>query len=226
MVAHHRIPDGLAGREPASVGVRSIGQCSDGHVLASPPAPLREHGVKAGLPGEPVLPRQHRRRGAPCAFATTETYAVRCTRPLRRRRFSTSLPSRVRIRTLKPWVFLRYRVLGWNVRFGIVHRTCLRAVTAHEPEASLNCMLRREYSIPCKRRHYEDMRPRPANLRRRATAFVGRTASGRTPSRGRRRRRSRLPPQREDGQRRCQPEDGGGLHGPVAQEHLLRRLPG
>jgi len=38
-------------------------------------------------------------------------------RPFARRRFSTSRPFFVLIRTRNPWVFLRWRLLGWNVRF-------------------------------------------------------------------------------------------------------------
>ena len=79
---------------------------------------MRKDGIKAGLPGEAVLPRQHGRAGARGAVRGPGYPAMRV-RPLRRRRLSTSRPSRVRIRTLKPWVFLRYRVLGCNVRFGI-----------------------------------------------------------------------------------------------------------
>ena len=37
-------------------------------------------------------------------------------RPFARRRERTARPCRVRMRTRKPWVFLRRRLLGWNVR--------------------------------------------------------------------------------------------------------------
>jgi len=37
-------------------------------------------------------------------------------RPLRRRAASTARPARVRIRSLKPCVFARRRLFGWNVR--------------------------------------------------------------------------------------------------------------
>ena len=44
-------------------------------------------------------------------------------RPFCRRRFSTRRPPLVRIRTRKPWVFFRRRLLGWNVLFmtGLPH---------------------------------------------------------------------------------------------------------
>jgi hypothetical protein len=38
-------------------------------------------------------------------------------RPLLRRRPMTARPPRVRIRIRKPWVFLRFRLFGWNVLF-------------------------------------------------------------------------------------------------------------
>jgi hypothetical protein len=52
---------------------------------------------------------------APIDQASSET--VSRLRPLARRRLSTSRPFLVSIRTRKPWVFARRRVLGWNVRF-------------------------------------------------------------------------------------------------------------
>jgi len=41
-------------------------------------------------------------------------------RPLARRRAITCLPRRVLMRTRKPWVFFRLRLLGWNVRFMVL----------------------------------------------------------------------------------------------------------
>jgi len=52
---------------------------------------------------------------APIDQASSET--VSRLRPLARRRLSTSRPFFVSMRTRKPWVFARRRVLGWNVRF-------------------------------------------------------------------------------------------------------------
>jgi len=40
---------------------------------------------------------------------------VRRLRPFARRRFSTSRPFFVLIRTKNPWAFARWRVFGWNV---------------------------------------------------------------------------------------------------------------
>ena len=40
-------------------------------------------------------------------------------RPFARRRFSTSRPFFVLIRTRNPCVFLRWRVFGWNVRLAL-----------------------------------------------------------------------------------------------------------
>ena len=44
-------------------------------------------------------------------------------RPFCRRRFSTSRPPFVRIRTRKPWVRFRFRLFGWNVLFMIEPRS-------------------------------------------------------------------------------------------------------
>jgi hypothetical protein len=43
-------------------------------------------------------------------------------RPFWRRRFNTSRPPFVRIRTRKPWVRLRLRLFGWNVLFMVEPR--------------------------------------------------------------------------------------------------------
>lgn len=56
------------------------------------------------------------RHGAdPARYRSSDT--VRRFRPLVRRRFNTMRPFFVDIRTRNPCVFLRRRVLGWNVRF-------------------------------------------------------------------------------------------------------------
>jgi hypothetical protein len=47
-------------------------------------------------------------------------------RPFVRRRLRTILPFFVAIRTLKPWVFFRRRVLGWYVRFPFMISYCTR----------------------------------------------------------------------------------------------------
>lgn len=43
--------------------------------------------------------------------------AARRARPLRRREERIERPARVRMRSRKPWVLARRRLLGWNVRF-------------------------------------------------------------------------------------------------------------
>ncbi len=43
--------------------------------------------------------------------------ALKRTRPLARRALITARPERVRIRSRKPWVRLRFNILGWKVRF-------------------------------------------------------------------------------------------------------------
>lgn len=44
-------------------------------------------------------------------------YAVRRSRPFRRRAATIARPARVRMRSRKPWVRARRRLFGWNVRF-------------------------------------------------------------------------------------------------------------
>jgi len=58
----------------------------------------------------PQPPRQHRRRRPRTPQADSSA------RPLRRRAATMARPARVRIRCRKPWVRLRRRLLGWNVR--------------------------------------------------------------------------------------------------------------
>jgi len=58
-------------------------------------------------PPQPVSGGQHEYTGA---------QAVRRPRPLARRAEMIARPARVRMRSRKPWVFARRRVLGWNVR--------------------------------------------------------------------------------------------------------------
>lgn len=54
----------------------------------------------------------------PFGFCTAQ--AASFFRPFWRRRFRTSRPAPVRIRTRKPWVRLRFRLLGWNVLFMMI----------------------------------------------------------------------------------------------------------
>jgi hypothetical protein len=49
--------------------------------------------------------------------AARRAQTVSLFRPFARRRFSTLRPPLVFIRCRNPWVFLRRRWLGWNVRF-------------------------------------------------------------------------------------------------------------
>ena len=51
-----------------------------------------------------------------CAAGSTGQ-AARRARPLRRRDERIDRPARVRMRSRKPWVLARRRLLGWNVRF-------------------------------------------------------------------------------------------------------------
>jgi hypothetical protein len=65
----------------------------------------RAHSLTYGAPellrsAQPVAGRQH------------DAQAVSRTRPLERRDFTIDRPARVRIRTRKPWVLARLRVLG------------------------------------------------------------------------------------------------------------------
>jgi hypothetical protein len=63
-------------------------------------------------------PRVRRSRGQrPFPPRPTRVQAPMRFRPFWRRRFSTRRPPLVLMRTRKPWVLLRRRLLGWNVLF-------------------------------------------------------------------------------------------------------------
>jgi hypothetical protein len=74
-------------------------------------------------------PPELRRRLQPLLGAESPGQAESRFRPFCRRRFSTSRPPFVRIRTRKPWVLFRFRLFGWNVLFMIEPR---RPATAGE----------------------------------------------------------------------------------------------
>jgi hypothetical protein len=57
-------------------------------------------------------------------------------RPFWRRRLSTRRPPCVRMRTRKPWVRFRLRLLGWNVLFMIEPRTAGASRAARKLQAS------------------------------------------------------------------------------------------
>ena len=57
-----------------------------------------------------------------------QAHADRRARPLRRRAEMMARPARVRIRRRKPWVRLRRRLLGWNVRLLTEELPHLRSV--------------------------------------------------------------------------------------------------
>ncbi len=50
----------------------------------------------------------------------TGAYAESLARPFALRLARMARPARVRIRDRNPWVFLRLRLLGWNVLFDIL----------------------------------------------------------------------------------------------------------
>ena len=74
-----------------------------------------EDGVELG-PGSQALAGPKARRHALRCSASRLRRAIRL-RPFWRRRFRTSWPPFVRIRTRKPWVRFRRRLFGWNVLF-------------------------------------------------------------------------------------------------------------
>ena len=110
-VADHGIAHGFTDHE-SDPTIGGIGGRSGVHHEGRPgdpdPAPGRPPEILRAA--HPQLPRQHRRRrpGLPQADSSA--------RPLRRRAATMARPARVRIRCRKPWVRLRRRLLGWNVR--------------------------------------------------------------------------------------------------------------
>jgi hypothetical protein len=95
-------------RQPGAslVGVLEVRSLSDvfGRTETGHAFPVH---LKAGQLGRSIT----RRRAGYRSSATVSRL-----RPLARRRFSTSRPSFVDIRTRNPWVFARRRLFGWNVR--------------------------------------------------------------------------------------------------------------
>ena len=69
-------------------------------------ASAAHNGGEVGARPQPVLCRKHSARAQ----------ADSSERPLRRRAARIARPARVLIRSRKPWVFARRRLLGWNVR--------------------------------------------------------------------------------------------------------------
>jgi hypothetical protein len=67
--------------------------------------------LKFGAAADPFM------RPEPRQISVYSLLTVRRLRPFARRRFSTSRPFFVLIRTKNPCVFAQWRVFGWNVRF-------------------------------------------------------------------------------------------------------------
>lgn len=111
----------------------------------TPPCSVARHRAPHGPPhrvrdpgrsGADSRDRPHRNRSASRrpglserlerpTVADSVSQAASRLRPRARRAFSTARPPRVCIRARKPCFFLRFRVLGWNVRFthGLLERT-------------------------------------------------------------------------------------------------------
>jgi|SoiMethySBSTD1v2_1073268.scaffolds.fasta_scaffold925820_1 hypothetical protein len=129
-VSDDGVPELPAGDDPQPDETGSVGCRDDGDV-----APLNANSAGEGL--LEVLPaqdasrfrqslRRHARKSARPGSATRRRTGGRVYdadetvsrfRPFARRRFNTSRPFFVLMRTRKPWVRRRRRRLGWNVRF-------------------------------------------------------------------------------------------------------------
>jgi hypothetical protein len=96
-----------SGRDSQPPSLEGIGP--EKHRDQTPPHPraLLEHRLKLGTSTDALV-------GAKRNYSLL---TVRRLRPFARRRFRTSRPFFVLIRTRNPWVPLRRRVFGWNVRF-------------------------------------------------------------------------------------------------------------
>ena len=118
-VSLHRAAQLLGRRNPEPAGAERVGQDEQRRVAAGEPDALVVNQPKFGTTTNPLVGPERGR----CQCYSLLT--VRRLRPFARRRLSTRRPFLVLIRTRNPWVFLRCRVFGWNVRFPFM--TSLRA---------------------------------------------------------------------------------------------------
>ncbi len=121
-VSRHSPPE-LAGRDDAKSCFRTaVHEQQKGQVTPVLPEAAIEYVLKFTTAPDAVCPAEPlgllwRCRSADHVRPGQEDETVRRLRPLARRRLSTSRPFFVLIRTRNPWVRLRLRRLGWNVRF-------------------------------------------------------------------------------------------------------------
>jgi hypothetical protein len=114
-------PTGCDHRD-ASRSLRTGRPDMQGHQMPGPTPPCAKHGGDVPTRSEPVV-RHGRHAGQ----------AVSLARPRRRRFRTIRWPARVRMRTRKPCLRARRRLLGWNVRFttGPLDRIGLETRQAH-----------------------------------------------------------------------------------------------
>jgi len=135
---HHHDVEGDAALE--SVAPEALAQEPLGPVASGSRPDLAAHGEPQPVVGAPVLrghelkerpleslpvaedPPELPGRLQPLFGAEPPAQAESRFRPFCRRRFSTSRPPLVRIRTRNPWVRFRFRLFGWNVLFMIEPR--------------------------------------------------------------------------------------------------------
>ena len=119
-IAHDGVTDALAGGDSEATTRLGSGPDEDDEMACVLATTSSLHGEKlpalpnTGAPGEAVW----RRSSATCHFEEVET--AMAFRPFRRRAFKTRRPPFVAILARKPWVRLRLRLLGWNVRLVMV----------------------------------------------------------------------------------------------------------
>jgi len=110
-ISLNRAAELLRGRDAQAADRPVVGQdeCR-GEAPVDPDAALINV-LKFGASADPFV------RPKPRQISVYSLLTVRRLRPFARRRFSTSRPFFVLIRTKNPCVFARWRVFGWNVRF-------------------------------------------------------------------------------------------------------------
>ncbi len=110
--------NGISGRfyrncKPQARAPHFVAAPQNGKPAVARPGGTIEHCLEVGrapqsaAEREPVVP----------SVAGRWRYGQSRARPLRRRRLSIARPLLLAMRALKPWVRLRRRLLGWNVRF-------------------------------------------------------------------------------------------------------------
>lgn len=107
---HGGFGDLARNRQTQARVIQIVGSGEHGKIAVARFDGLGENAGKGVPAGQPGAARETR-------VAGRGVQGVKRARPLARRAFKTRRPPLVAIRARKPWVRLRWMMLGWNVRF-------------------------------------------------------------------------------------------------------------